>query len=214
MAEVTSSTDGAPANDGALTTALSTLRESTAKLETLTGGAGAVEVLAEFARTAALELAQYFDQLPNAAFDGVVPHASGWRRWLPGGRRTIRHRVLAVRYTLAEPALSIGNAMVAYDVVGELLALGEDGMLRVGPFVESISVEPTAKLPDIALPFFDERVRNVPTSRVTMKAWFGANTPAQVASPEVVLELLRVSAVRVQEQQQAQSALLQRLLGA
>ncbi len=213
MAAVPPPVDGSSPTAGPLTSVLAGLSEAAVELTALTGGVAAADVLTELARGSALELAQYFEDLPNPVFNGIVPQASGWRGWLRGSR-TVRHRVLAVRYTVAEPMLSIGSNMVSFDVMGFLLAIGEDGTLRTGAVNESISIDTSSTLPDIALPFFDERVRNVPTSRTKMGVWLGGNDPAQVAPPEAVLELLRLSATRLHQQKQAQGRLLRRLLGA
>lgn len=213
MSGILPPTDGSEPTTRALTTVLAQLSATDVELTALTGGATAADVLAEFARATAVELAQHFPDLPNQAFDGVVPQVPGWRGWLRGAR-TIRHRVLAVRYTVVEPALSIGKTMLSYDVTGYLLAIGEDGALRTADVNEAISIDASATLPDTALPFTDERVRNVPTSRARMRPWLGGNDPAQVAPPEIVLELLRLSATMLQAQKQAQGTLLRRLMGA
>jgi hypothetical protein len=212
MADVLPPADGSPSTARALTTVLAQLSATDVELTALTGGATAADVLAEFARASALELAQHFPDLPNQAFDGRVPQASGWRGWLRGAR-TLRHRVLAVRYTVVEPALSIGKTMLSYDVMGHLLAIGEDGALRTAEVNEAISIDASATIPYSALPFTDERVRNVPTSRATMRPWLGGNDPTQVAPPEAVLELLRLSATMLQTQRQVQGTLLRRLMG-
>lgn len=169
-------------------------------------------MLAGFTRASAQELAKYFDALPNYAFPGVVPRATGWRRLLVGSR-TIRHRVLAVRYLHAEPTLSIGTTMQSFDVIGHLLALGEDGALRTADVHETISIGVSDTLPDTALPFTDERIRNVPSSRTSMRPWQGGNDPEQVAPPEAVLELLRLSPTMLHQQMQAQGVMLRRLMG-
>lgn len=46
-----------------------------------------------------------------------------------------------------------------------------------------------------------------------MRPWLGGNDPTQVAPPETVLDLLRLSATMLQAQQQAQGTLLPRLMG-
>lgn len=205
--------DGSEPSARALTAVLAQLSATDVELTALTGGATAADVLAEFARATAVELAQHFPDLPNQAFDGLVPQAAGWRGWLRGAR-TIRHRVLAVRYTIVEPALSIGKTMLSYDVTGYLLAIGEDGALRTADVNQEISVEASATIPHTPLPHTDARVRNVPTSRVRMRPWQGGNDPAQVAPPEAVLDILRSSAAMLQAQKQAQGTLLRRLMGA
>ena len=213
MAAVPPPVDGSSPTAGPLTSVLAGLSEAAVELTALTGGVAAADVLTELARGSALELAHYFEDLPNPVFNGIVPQASGWRGWLRGSR-TVRHRVLAVRYTVAVPMASIGSNLVTFDVMGFLLAIGEDGTLRTGAVNDCISIDTSSTLPDIALPFFDERARNVPTSRTKMGVWLGGNDPAQVAPPEAVLELLRLSATRLHQQKQAQGRLLRRLLGA
>lgn len=199
-------------NAGAVTSVLAQLSATDADVGALTGGVAAAEVLAEFARTSAQELAKYFEVLPNHAFPGIVPRATGWRRLFVRSRK-VRHRVLAVRYLQAEPTLSLGTTMQSFDVVGYLLALGEDGALRTAMVSEEISIGVSDTLPDTALPFTDERIRNVPSSRSTMRPWQGGNDPEQVAPPEAVLELLRLSATMLHQQMQAQGMMLRRLMG-
>ena len=46
-----------------------------------------------------------------------------------------------------------------------------------------------------------------------LRPWLGGNDPTQVAPPETVLDLLRLSATMLQAQQQAQGTLLRRLMG-
>lgn len=196
-----------------LSTALARIAASEAALSTLTGGASAADVLAELAMLAAAELAQHFGQLPNPVMDGALPRASGWRGWLQRPP-AVRHRVVLVRYTTADAAWasSVGPSLVSIDVSGHVLALGEDGALRVGPFEETVLLDVGTEVPVEPVPYTDPRVRRVPTQRVRLAPWTGANAPEQVAAPEVVLETLRVSAAQLQAQLDGQAALLRRLL--
>lgn len=196
---------------GSLATVLAGLAAAEADVVALTGGAETAEVLAELARSAARESAQYFDTLSNPAFEVAVARGTGWRRWFSGTRR-IRHRTLLVRYQFAVPVEAVGVALISTDVRGHLLALGADGELRVGAIAETLVLDVGTELPVEALPFTDDRTRNVPSDRVRLRTWTGGNDPAQVAPAEVVMEALRLSALLLHEQVLAQGALLRRLL--
>lgn len=196
-----------------LSTTLARIAASEAALSALTGGASAADVLAELARLAAAELAQHFEQLPNPAMDGALRRAPGWRGWLQRPP-AVRHRVVLVRYTAADPtwASSVGPSLISIDVTGHVLALGDDGTLRVGPFEETLLLDVGTEVPVEPLPSTDPRTRRVPTDRVRLTPWTGTNAPEQVAPPEAVLEALRASAGQLQAQLDGQAAMLRRLL--
>ncbi len=205
--------DGSSPATAALTKVLASLAATDRDVAVSTGGVAAADVLAAFARGAAQELAKHFDELPGRAVDGVVGGATGWRGWF-GGTHRLRHKVLAVRCTLVEPALSLGTMMASYDVTGSLLAIGEDGALRTAAFEESVTILATSTIPVTMLPWTDERIHGVPSTRVRMRPWLGGNDAAQVAPAEHVLELLTLAATTLQRQKAVQGDMLRRLMGA
>lgn len=69
MSGILPPTDGSEPTARALTAVLAQLSATDVELTALTGGATAADVLAEFARATAVELAQHFPDLPNQAFD-------------------------------------------------------------------------------------------------------------------------------------------------
>ena len=104
------------------------------RLLQLTGGAPAAAILTEVVQQLAEELASHFDVLPSRHFMGKVPRASGVIGRVAPARR-IPHAVLMGRYLLIAPPEDRGDYYYSYCMIG-ILALGRDGVLRVGRGME------------------------------------------------------------------------------
>lgn len=188
-----------------------TLPELRRRLLQLTGGVPAAAVLTELVQQLAEELAPHFDELPSRYFAGKVPRRPGMLGRLAPARR-IPHAVLMGRYLLIAPPDAHGDYYYSYSMVA-ILALGRDGVLRIGRGMEMIVLPKDIELTDQPLRWDDIRLRNCPTGELRMLRWTGSPMPEDVGTASTVLEAMIALGELVAEQSRHDLNLLQRLTG-
>jgi hypothetical protein len=200
------------AAEEAVALAQARLREARTALLHTTGGAPARAVLAELAQQLAAELAFGFDELPMRRFTGRVARARGVLGAVLPGRR-IPHRVVMGRYLSATlPSRTGSGALWCLARIG-LLALGADGVLRVGWVDEAVHRTPDDNPFVGPLAWDDRRLLRVPSHAIRVARWHGGSEPAQVAAPAQVLDALAALAGSAAAASQQELELLRRLLG-
>jgi len=185
---------------------LPALRQQVAEI---TGGARPRAVLAELAQSMASELAQYFEDLPMHPFTGIAARDGLFRYIAP---RIVRHRVLLGRYRSVLHSAPYGERMERSYATIDVVAIGEDGVLRCGKWEGFVKYAQDNRPPIAPIDWSDSRIRNVPTRALVLRRWTGTAEPRQVAPPDQVMEALIRVANRVAAESQRDLGLLKTLL--
>ncbi|MFL5383746.1 MAG: hypothetical protein ACJ8GN_14595 [Longimicrobiaceae bacterium] len=203
---------GRATTEEAVAVARARLNEARAALLHVTGGASARDVLAELAGQLAAELAAGFDALPMHRFTGRL--ARGWGLLdavLPG--RAVPHRVVLGRYLSSTlPARVSGGSLWSAARIA-VLALGADGVLRVGAAHETVHRVEGDNPFEGPLACNDRRMRGVPSRPMRVARWQGGAESEPVAVPSEVLDALATIAADAASTALRELELLRRLLG-
>lgn len=188
------------------------LQDVQSALDQLTGGASPRAVLAELAQSLAADLASgFFDALPMELVRGRVARGDGaWRSMLPP--RSLPHRVVLGRVLGATAPVRAGVGYTLTIARIAVLAIGADGVLRIGATSEQLILRENLELTLEPLNWDDPRIRRVPTGRIRLARWQALGDARSVAPPARVIEALVALAARVANDSKRDLALLQRFL--
>ena len=123
-----------------------------------------------------------------------------------------RRLLSGMALALAAAAMGASKPVLAHEA--HAATRPQAAALRTAAFEESVTILATSTIPVTMLPWTDERIHGVPSTRVRMRPWLGGNDAAQVAPAEHVLELLTLAATTLQRQKAVQGDMLRRLMGA
>jgi hypothetical protein len=179
------------------------------ELTRVTGGAAPGEVLAELAQTLSAELGATFEELPMPRFTGRIA-GGGFAGALL--RRRLPHRLLLGRYLQATVPSQAGVGYTSSFARIGLIAIGSDGVTRVGQVWEQVILPVGAEMGHLPLRWDDLRLRRIPTRAVRLDRWHGRSEHAPIATPGEVLEALTAAAAEIAAASRRDLDLLRRLL--
>jgi hypothetical protein len=179
------------------------------ELTRVTGGAAPAEVLAELAQALSAELGSIFDELPMHRFSGRIP-GDGFAGQLL--RRRLPHRILLGRYLQATVPTAAGVGYTTCLARIGLIAVGSDGVTRVGELWEQVILPVGTEMGALPLRWDDLRLRRVPSKPVRLERWTGRSEHARIATPGEVLEALSAAAAALADASRRDLELLRRLL--
>ena len=179
------------------------------ELTRLTGGAPSGAVLAELGQTLSGELSAGFEDLPMHRFTGRIPGDGIAGRLL---RSRLPHRLLLGRYLSATVPTSAGVGYTTCFAQIGIIAIGGDGVTRVGQLWEQVILPVGAEMGAAPLRWDDLRLRRVPSKAVRLERWTGRGEHAKIATPGEVLEALTAAAGAVADASRRDLDLLRRLL--
>lgn len=194
----------------AIARARAELRSVRSELERVTGGARPGEVLAELAQSLSAELGAVFDELPMHRFSARIAAGGG----LAGNllRRTVPHRLLLGRYFQATVPTPAGVGYTTCQARIGVVAVGADGVLRIGEIWEQVILPADTGIPAEPLPWDDMRLQRVPSRAMKLERWTGRSDDPRLATPGAILEALTAAATAVADAARRDLKLLQRLL--
>jgi hypothetical protein len=163
------------------------LQRSQAAMAAATGGVAPARVLVELAQELAGELAQHFDELPMHRFTGFLP-GPRLLRWVTF--RRMPHRVVMGRYldlSFPRKVAEGWNRQYAHIAV---LALGADGVLRVGTTRVFVRIPQDNPVLTGAKRWNHLHLGRVPTHALALAPWDGGQDARQVARPREVIDAL------------------------